>query len=79
MKLYLRSRPGLGTIERSQKVSNEFLRAYVNEHKTDWDVYIPFFEFCFNTTLNSTHGYTPFELNHRYNADKFNTEHLTII
>ena len=52
----------LGSIERSHKTLNEYLRAYLCVDKTDWDYWIKYFTYCYNTTPTSTHGYTPFEL-----------------
>lgn len=52
----------LGTIERSHRTYNEYLRAFLNEKQ--WDVLLQQFVFCYNT---SPHGafnnkFTPFEL-----------------
>lgn len=52
----------VGTIERNHRVLNAYLRSYLIDDSTDWDVYAKYFEFCYNTTPNSVHNYTPFEL-----------------
>lgn len=52
----------LGTIERSHRTLNEYLRAYIDSSRTDWDVWIKYFTYCYNTTPNTSHNYTPFEL-----------------
>lgn len=52
----------MGTIERSHRTLNEYLRTYMNNNK-DWPRLIKYFEYCFNTTPNtSIEMYTPFEL-----------------
>ena len=38
------------------------LRNYVNENKNDWDTWLKYFTFCYNTTPSSVHGYCPFQL-----------------
>lgn len=54
----------VGTIERNHRVLNAYLRSYLLENRNDWDVYAKYFQFCYNTTPNSSlnHRYTPFEL-----------------
>jgi Integrase core domain len=52
----------IGSLERNHKVLNEFLREYVNEEKDNWDEFVKFYEFAYNTTPHTIHNYTPFEL-----------------
>lgn len=53
----------LGTIERSHKTLNEYLRTYIDDNHKDWPKLVKYFSFCFNTTPNtSINNYTPFEL-----------------
>lgn len=52
----------IGSLERSHKTLNEYLRIFTNDTKNDWDEWLPFFSFCFNTTPCVDHGYTPFQL-----------------
>ena len=52
----------VGTVERSHRTLNEYLRTYLSSDKSDWDDWVKFFTYCFNTTPSSTHGYSPFEL-----------------
>lgn len=53
----------LGTIERSHRTFNEYVRSYINERKTDWDDWLPCFTYCFNTTPSTAiNGYCPFQL-----------------
>ena len=51
-----------GSIERSHRVLAEYLRHYVSEDQTDWDAWVPFATYVYNTTYHSATGYTPFEL-----------------
>lgn len=51
----------LGGIERNHKTLNEYLRSYINEHGDDWDSWLSYFEFCYNTTP-TIHNYSPFQL-----------------
>lgn len=52
----------VGSLERNHKVLNEFLRSFVNADHDDWDQWIPYYCFCYNTSPHSDHQYTPFEL-----------------
>jgi hypothetical protein len=53
----------LGAIERTHRVFNEYLRAYL-DRQSDWEENMKFFTFCYNTTPHSSlnFNYTPFEL-----------------
>lgn len=52
----------LGSIERSHRVFNEYLRSYINND--EWDTQLGYFCYCYNTSFHSSlnHEYTPFEL-----------------
>jgi len=52
----------VGTIERSHRTFNEYIRSYISVDKTDWDVWHQYFVFCFNTTPSMAHNYFPYEL-----------------
>lgn len=52
----------LGVVERNHRVFNEYLRTYVNNERTDWDAFLSSFVYCYNTTVSTITGYTPFEL-----------------
>jgi transposase InsO family protein len=39
-----------GAIERSHRMMAEYLRHYVSEDKTDWDSWVPFATYVYNTT-----------------------------
>ena len=51
-----------GSIERSHRVLAEYLRHYVSGDQTNWDAWVPFATYVYNTTQHSATGYTPFEL-----------------
>jgi len=48
-----------GALERSHRTLAEYLRHYINEDQTDWDEWIPFATFTYNTTPHTATGYTP--------------------
>jgi transposase InsO family protein len=51
-----------GSIERSHHVLAECFRYYVNEDQINWDEWVPFSTYVYNTTVHSATGFTPFEL-----------------
>lgn len=52
----------IGGLERNHRCLNEYLRAFSNELHDDWDSWIPYYTFCYNTTPNTETQYTPFEI-----------------
>lgn len=52
----------MGAIERNHRCLNEFLRQFINKQHDDWDSWLSFFTFCYNTTPHTDHKYSPFEL-----------------
>lgn len=54
----------LGTVERNHRFLNEYLRAYLNGNLAEWDVYLGYFAFYYNTAKSTTNDmkYSPFEL-----------------
>lgn len=52
----------IGSLERNHRCLNEFLRQFINEKHDDWDTWLKYYVFCYNTTPHSVHQYTPFEL-----------------
>jgi len=52
----------VGTVERSHRTFNEYIRSYISVDKADWDVWLQYFVFCFNTTPSMAHNYCPYEL-----------------
>jgi hypothetical protein len=51
-----------GAIERTHRVLIEYLRCYILENQTDWDQWIAYATFVFNTTPLTGTGFTPLEL-----------------
>ena len=51
-----------GSIERSHCVLAEYLQHYISEDQTNWDLWVPFATYVYNTTQHSATGFTPFEL-----------------
>lgn len=52
----------IGALENTHKVLGAYLRSYVSEKHTDWDTWLPYYVFCYNTSVHSETEYTPFEL-----------------
>ena len=52
----------VGSLERNHKCLNEFLRSFVNADFDDWDQWIPYYCFCYNSSPHTDHQYSPFEL-----------------
>jgi len=50
------------TVERSHRTINEFIWSYISINKSDWDVWLPYFTYCFKTTSFMAHDYCPYEL-----------------
>lgn len=51
-----------GSLERSHSTFKEYLRNYINPERDDWDSWIPFGIFTYNTTPHTATKYTPYEL-----------------
>jgi len=57
-----------GALERSHRTLAEYIR-HINKDQTDWDEWIPFAIFTYNTTPHTGTGYTPFELMYGHQAE----------
>jgi len=55
-----------GALERLHRTLAEYLRHYINGDQTDWDEWLPYAMFTYNTTPHTATGYTPFELLYRH-------------
>jgi hypothetical protein len=66
-----------GGVERSQRVLMEYLRHYINEDQTNWDEWVPYAMYVYNTTTHSATGYTPFELVYGFQSTLPSTLHET--
>jgi hypothetical protein len=51
-----------GALERTHRILVEYLRCYILEEQYDWDKWIPYASFVFNTTAHTSTGFTPHEL-----------------
>lgn len=53
----------VGTVERSHRTFNEYLRSYVNDQKSDCDDWLTYFTYCYNTTPSiAINDYCPYQL-----------------
>jgi hypothetical protein len=57
-----------GSLERSRRVLVESLRHYVREDQTDWDVWVPYAVYVYNTTVHTT-AFMPFELVYSFKSE----------
>jgi len=51
-----------GQVERMNRSIQAMLTSYVNEHKTNWDEFLPLINFAYNSAVHKTTQYSPFEL-----------------
>ena len=51
-----------GLVERFNRTLAEMLSKYVNSKHTDWDRYLPYVTFAYNTTVHTSTKYSPFYL-----------------
>lgn len=51
-----------GALERSHRTLAEYLRHYVDQNVQDWDDYVPYAMFVYNTTPHTTTNRQPYEL-----------------
>ena len=51
-----------GMVERFNRTLVTMLSGYVNEHQSDWDVYIPYVMMAYRSARQETTGYTPNKL-----------------
>jgi hypothetical protein len=58
-----------GSLERCHRVLTEYLRHYVREDQTNWDEWIPYAVYVYNTTVHTTTAYTPFELVYGFRSE----------
>jgi len=56
-----------GALERSHRTLAEYLGHYINSDQIDWDEWLPYAMFTYNTTPHSA-GFTPFELTYGHQA-----------
>lgn len=51
-----------GALERSHRTLGDYLRHYVDKDQTNWDTYIPYAMFVFNSSEHRSTGKQPYEL-----------------
>lgn len=54
--------PQANLVERSNRELKIYLRQFIDGDPQTWDQLLPHFTFQYNTTINSSTGFTPFEL-----------------
>jgi hypothetical protein len=47
----------------------EYLRHYVSEDQSNWDLFIPFATYVYNTTVHSATAFSPFELVYGFKSE----------
>lgn len=57
-----------GGLERSHQTLAAYLRHYVDKHLDDWDEYVPYAMFVYNTTVHTTTKHQPYELIYGFSA-----------
>jgi hypothetical protein len=62
-------------LQRSQRVLAEYLRHYVNKDRTNWDEWVHYATYVYNTTVHTSTGYTPFELVYGFQSTLPSTFH----
>ena len=51
-----------GWLERTHKTMTEYLRCFCTSRNNDWDKWLPFACFVYNTTPHTKTKYTPYEI-----------------
>ena len=51
-----------GLTERFNRTLKTMLACFVNEHQNDWDEYLQYLAFAYNTSTHATTNYTPYEV-----------------
>lgn len=50
-----------GALERSHLTLKDYLKHYINDNQTNWDEFIPFAMFAYNSHVHNSTKYTPYE------------------
>ena len=69
----------IGAVERNHRCLNEYLRIFINDRRNDWDKWLPFYTYCYNTTPNTHHAYSPFEILFGKAVKQFENTKLNIV
>lgn len=62
-----------GALERSHSTLKDYLRHYINDEQTDWDDYLKFAMFTYNTSIQNSTKMIPYELMFGYKPIMPNT------
>lgn len=57
-----------GALERSHKTLEEYLRHFTDNDQQDWDAWLPYATFLYNTTPHTSTNFTPFQILFGYEA-----------
>lgn len=52
----------IGALENSHKALNHYLCSFAEEDKYNWDLWLPYFSYAYNSTVDLATNYAPFEL-----------------
>jgi len=52
-----------GALEHSHQILTEYLRHYINENQTDWDEWLPYAMFTYNTTPHTATRFIQIRIN----------------
>ena len=66
-------KPSSNPVERFHRTMHSLLAKVISDHQRDWDCYLAYITFCYNTSIHQGTGYTPYFLMHgteaRWNMD----------
>lgn len=56
----------IGSLERSHRTLGEYLRTFTEKDPMNWDIWIPYYLFAYNSTPHTAHNFMPFEMLYGY-------------
>jgi len=51
-----------GSLERSHRTLEDYLRSFVDKDPQNWDTYVPFAMFCHNSKVHTATKFQPYQL-----------------